>query len=292
MKIIDAHLHFMAVADFDRIAVAAGHENTEEHLAAAYETYGISTGIVMGNGPLDCQHCHPSFLHYCVGLDIMDWQEDREAGLRLTEENLQRPDCAGLKLYPGYNAFYVYDEMLAPLYALAEKYHKPVAIHTGLTASGMGLLKYSHPLTLDEAASRWPGVQFVMCHLGNPFLQDAVAVLEKNQNVAADLSGLLEGKIPDWEAFTRQKRGYLRMLRDWLEYLDCYDKIMFGTDWPLANLEDYIKLTKEIAPPEAWEAVFHGSAERIYGLTACSRSEGKNHEFGNGGVENPCTGKG
>lgn len=76
---------------------------------------------------------------------------------------------------------------------MAVKYDKPVAIHTGLTATERGLLKYSHPFTLDEAAVKYNKVRFVMCHIGNPFLADAIAVME-NPNVSADLSGLLEGK--------------------------------------------------------------------------------------------------
>lgn len=66
-----------------------------------------------------------------------------------------------------------------PYFDLAETYHKPVAVHTGLTATDMALLKYSHPFTLDEAAVRHRNVQIVMCHIGNPFLEEAVAVLEK-----------------------------------------------------------------------------------------------------------------
>ena len=143
---------------------------------------------------------------------------------------------------------------------------KPVAIHTGLTASGMGRLKYSHPLTLDEAASKWPKVQFVMCHFGNPWLEDAVAVLEKNRNVVADLSGLLEGKVKDWARLKRKGRAYHGLLKGWLEYLDAYDRIMFGTDWPLANLKDYIELTKSLIPKENWEDVFWCTADLVYNL--------------------------
>jgi predicted TIM-barrel fold metal-dependent hydrolase len=39
---------------------------------------------------------------------------------------------------------------------------------------------------------------------------------------------------------------------------------MFGTDWPLANLEDYIAFTKAIVPEEHWEDVFWKNAARIY----------------------------
>ena len=90
----------------------------------------------------------------------------------------------------------------------AASYKKPVAIHTGATAGSNALLKYSHPLTLDEAAVAHPDVQFVMCHIGNPFLMDAAAVLEKNGNMgggpvraleAADGRGdLLPGEARTW----------------------------------------------------------------------------------------------
>ena len=52
----------------------------------------------------------------------------------------------------------MYDDSLAPLYRLAAKYDKPVAVHTGLTAMSSAILKYSHPLVLDEAAAKFPSV--------------------------------------------------------------------------------------------------------------------------------------
>ena len=58
---------------------------------------------------------------------------------------------------------YVTDEVYEPLYDLAKAYKKPVAIHMGQTAGSRAYLKYSHPLTLDEAAVRHPDVNFVMC---------------------------------------------------------------------------------------------------------------------------------
>ena len=250
------------------MAKAAGHENSAAHLAQAYKENNIVHGVVMGNRTLQlADHEYPPFMSYCIGLDSTSYDGlniSEQAGL--VEQHLQRQACVGIKLYPGYNHFYVADEKLAPFYELARKYHKPVAIHTGLTATDNALLKYSHPLTLDDVAVAYPDVQFVMCHLGNPFLEAAIAVLEKNRNVSADLSGLLEGKITDMAAFFKKKRGYLGMLNDWLEYVDAYDRIMFGTDWPLANLGDYIAFVKHIVPEEHWNAVFYENAVRIYGL--------------------------
>ncbi|MGE1063153.1 amidohydrolase family protein [Megasphaera paucivorans] len=268
MKIIDAHFHFCDWEKFNEIAVAAGHINSEKHLRQAYADNGIVHGIVMGNKTLSLSdHIYPNFMSYCIGLDSTIFNtKDIAYQVALVEEHLKRKTCVGIKLYPGYNHFYVYEDFLHPFYELARKYSKPVAVHTGLTATSDALLKYSHPLTLDEAAVKYPDVQFVMCHMGNPFLQDAVTVLEKNSNVAADLSGLLEGKIHDFSAFFQKKHGYLQMLDNWLAYLDCYDRIMFGTDWPLANLGDYIIFTKNIIPKEYWDNVFFKNANTIYKL--------------------------
>lgn len=220
MKIIDTHLHLVPGEPyFDQIAAAAGHENTVAHLRAEYDRLGITGGIVMGNRGLELErHQYPGWLSYCIGLDrvYLGAHEVGEA-LELVEAHLSRSQCVGIKLYPGYHPVYVSDPIYDPIYELAEHYKKPVAIHTGETAGPGAILKYSHPLTMDEAAARHPGVQFVMCHFGNPWLNDAAAVISKNPNVAADLSGLLEGRV-NVAAFMEDKKGYIEALRTWMGY--------------------------------------------------------------------------
>jgi len=268
MKIIDAHLHFCpGYGHFDELAREAGHENTAEHLRETYKKYNITCGIVMGNRSVKPEdHMYPEFFRYCVGIDRTYLSSHTvDEACRMVEENLKRKECVGIKLYPGYNKLYITDKQYEPLYELAKTYRKPVAVHMGQTAGSKAYLKYSHPLTMDEAAVRHPDVQFVMCHFGNPWLMDAAAVVEKNENVAADLSGLLVAKV-DFPALLKKQKGYLEALKTWITYCDDYGKFMFGTDWPLANYGDYIELTKWLIPEEEWEQVFHKTAEKIYGL--------------------------
>ena len=268
MRIIDAHLHFMPGEKyFDVIARRAGHENTEEHLRQTYRELGISGGVVMGNYGLPPENnSFPDFLHYCVGVhdSDLDHYEGRTA-FDLIAKNLQKPNCVGVKLYPGYSRIYVSDMRFGPVYELAAWYDKPVAVHTGQTAAANALLRYSHPMTIDEAAVLHPKVRFVMCHFGNPFLMDAAAVIEKNPNVSADLSGLLERSFDVPEYLERQK-GYVEALRTWIAYVEDYSRFMFGTDWPLANYRNYIDVVKQIIPENHWEEVFSQNAERIYRL--------------------------
>jgi len=267
-RIIDAHLHFYPAGEyFTEIARAAGHENNWEHLSREYKRLGIRAGVVMGNRSLDpADHTYPEGLFYCIGIDraYLQGHSMKDAAAKI-EENLKRPACVGIKLYPGYNPTYVWDEIYEPVYELAERYGKPVAVHTGETAGPDALLKYCHPMTLDEAAVRHPRVQFIMCHFGNPWLMDAAAVVDKNPNVALDLSGLLEGRT-NVEELYRKKRGYLDTLRTWLDYTDRYEDMMFGTDWPLVNLEEYIEFIARLIPEEEQDKVFFENANRIYRL--------------------------
>lgn len=267
MKIIDAHIHYHTDPYFQEIAAAAGHENSQSHLETIYAKKGIVHAVVMGNRGLEPEkHNYPDFMSYCVGLDSSCFQADAvHESARLVEEHLKRKSCVGIKLYPGYNPYYVSDPVYTPFYELALRYKKPVAIHTGATSSPRALLRYSHPLTLDEVAVAWPEVQFIMCHFGNPWFVDAAAVLEKNANVAADLSGMLVGLL-DMPAFTLEQAGYIEQLKAWLRYPAAFDRLLYATDWPLANIDNYLEFVAGLIPTSCHEQVFFENANRIYQL--------------------------
>lgn len=272
MKIIDAHLHLFPEAEprFEEMAQAVGHHNSTTHLRQIYGELGIVHGVVMGNRSLRAEdHDYPADLfHYCVGLDSALMKQGSASIPHLAErieENLARPSCCGVKLYPGYNKTWLWDPVYEPVYALAARYHKPVAVHMGLTAFASAHLKYCHPLVLDEVAADHPDTQFVMCHFGNPFLDAAAAVVEKNPNVAADLSGLLEGRV-NLEQYRVEQAGWLGLLKTWLTAIGRWDDLMFGTDWPIVNLEEYIAFIQEVVPAAHWDRVFFENANRIYGL--------------------------
>lgn len=270
MKIIDAHLHLFPAGEWaDETARKVGHENTLEHLRSEYERLNIIHGVVMGNGDTNvASYDYPADLfHYCLGFDSHFMEE----GLNPTDVpdilriHLERDCCCGIKLYPGYDPTPLTDNFYQPIYEAAAKYEKPVAIHTGLTATPRALLKNCHPLLLDELAAEHPRTRFVMCHFGNPFLESSAAVLDKNSNVCADLSGLLEGLF-DLAEYMEEQSGYVFLLKAWLAVSGAWDRIMFGTDWPIINYEEYIAFIKTLIPEKHWEDVFFNNANRIYGL--------------------------
>jgi len=267
MKIIDAHIHlFPDSPSVQQMAANAGHINSIDHLRETYDSLDIVHSVVMSNHSLNPEyHDYPTdMFHYCIGLDSSTSLGGADMA-DYVEQNLRRESCCGVKLYPGYNKLSISNEIYEPIYELAAKYDKPVAVHMGLTANARSHLKYCHPMELDEVAADHPDTNFVMCHFGNPFLEAAAAVVEKNPNVSTDLSGLIVARI-DLAQYLEEFSGYVGLLKTWTNAIESWDKIMYGTDWPLANMGEYIGLVKEIVPERYWEKVFFDNANRIYHL--------------------------
>ncbi|GHV28617.1 hypothetical protein FACS18948_7410 [Clostridia bacterium] len=267
-RIIDAHLHFQPDrSHFDVLAQAVGHTNSEAHLRHEYARLNIERGIVMGNRELsNTPHVYPKIFRYCVGIHqhALDPALSKES-IAGAETQLRNPQCVGVKIYAGYCPLPIMDEAFRPYYELASAYNKPVAVHMGVTASPNALLKHCHPLQLDELAVNYPNLTIVMCHFGNPWLMDAAAVVEKNNNVFVDLSGIIAGafSLPD---YLRSQSQYVDTLRMWINYVERDDAFMFGTDWPLVNLEEYIRFVSELIPQSKWDDVFYNNAKAVYKL--------------------------
>ncbi len=249
MKIIDAHMHFSNIAEFRKTASDVSFvDYSVRGIVKEYKENQVVLGIGMGlteiekGGFPDPSTLTPMGMDldklpynivYCAGINPYD--ADPEALKRL-ELEVQKKNVVGLKIYLGYYPFYAYDEVYKPIYELAMKYKLPVVFHTGDTYSERGLLKYSHPLTLDEVAVKYREINFMMAHFGDPWVLDGAEVLYKNRNMYADLSGLIVG---DGAKVQRLKDSplFFAHVRHALVYTDCYQKFIFGTDWPLVPIK-------------------------------------------------------
>jgi len=171
----------------------------------------------------------------------------------------------GIKIYAGYYHVDINDPVYDPVYKLAEKHDLTIAVHTGDIYSSRGLLKYSHPLNIDDLAVAHPMLRIVACHMGVPWVFDACEVAVKNANVYLDISGILTACA---ESISLQSSNPLLIdrYRQALAYLDNYDKVLYGTDWPLAPMGAYIDFCKKLIPPEAYDKVFYQNAIDVYRL--------------------------
>lgn len=166
----------------------------------------------------------------------------------------------GLKLYPGYEAFYVHDPRMRVVYELAAEFRVPVMIHTGDTFDPQGKVKYAHPLEVDEVAVDFRDVTFLICHLGNPWVTDAMEVIYKNENVVGDISGLTLGRFEErFEKFMREQ------VNEVVTYAGNPSCILYGTDWPICDMGSYIRFVRNLAlSEEETQMIFWQNAARIF----------------------------
>ncbi len=175
--------------------------------------------------------------------------------------HLANGSIKGLKLYPGYEYYYPSDPICRPVYELAAQYDVPVMVHSGDTYSAKGKVKYSHPIHIDDIAVDHPDVNFVICHLGNPWLRDTAELLYKNDNVYADVSGLT---LTDFEE--RFEEFLLDEVKRMIRYMGSPQKLLFGTDWPIAEMGPYCKFMEKLVEDEVRDLVMWKNAVDLFKL--------------------------
>lgn len=151
----------------------------------------------------------------------------------------------GLKFYPGYEPFYPNDSRLKVFYDMAIEYDVPVMFHSGDTYAPTGKVKYSHPLHIDDLAVDYPKMKIVICHVGNPWIRDCMEVVYKNEHVYADISGLVLGNFSEkFERFMKKE------IEEMITYAGDPNYLLYGTDWPISNMDSYLKFMNQLDLPE------------------------------------------
>ncbi len=264
-RIIDCHAHLTK-----RPVEGKG---TKEELLAGMRKAGVATTLLMGESLANSLWYGTEELLNEVkdvpGLKVIagiDMEGDIKEQAKRYEEAVRDGRIVGFKLYPGYQYVYPADPRLEPIYEVAAQLTVPVTIHTGdLYTEGAAqppLLKYSHPLHVDEAAALHPGVTFIIAHLGNPWMLDAAEVVAKNPNVYADLSGLFMGRIEE-----PYRDLVVRQLQAAIASIGSVKRFLFGTDWPLIDQEEYVTFFESILPPEDHGLFFSGNATKLFRLS-------------------------
>ncbi len=176
-------------------------------------------------------------------------------------------DLVAVKLYPGYLPFYPHDRRLDPVYEFAHRRGLVVMIHQGDTLDPAGLLKYARPIEVDEVAVRFRDVKFLLCHLGNPWVEELAELVYKNANVYTDTSGLLaRPTVPYFPAMVERAR---RRLANALAAIGDVRRVVYGSDWPLESIATAVALVDGLdLPAEEKERILSGNARELFRLDA------------------------
>ncbi len=262
--IIDCHVH---LNNYHASARRPTAENVDDLLRKMGQ-HGVDHAVVLTSYRVDLDRpsveelfeilAHQPRLTLVEGLR---WRGENRTDLFTMEERIRDGRVRGIKLYPGYDRYAINDPSLEQVFRIAQKHGVPVMIHCGDTYSKEAKVRQAHPLLVDDVAVDWPEVNFVICHLGNPWFQDAAEVLYKNDNVYADFSGLVLGEFSyDFERYMVQR------VKDMILYMgDPGKQLMYGSDWPLVRMGPYVKFLENLQLSEtAKDNVRWRTAARLF----------------------------
>lgn len=151
----------------------------------------------------------------------------RPDAAQVLERAFRDQGLRGLKLNPASQCFLPAEACMEPLYALCERYNRPVIFHAGLSWEPGALSKYGHPLAFEEVLIAHPTLRICLAHFAWPWVREMVMLLIKYPNVYTDTS-LLYVDSPEeqmMELFTKD------MGPMWFER--CFPRqVMFGSNGP------------------------------------------------------------
>jgi len=276
--IIDCHTHLNRYEDAEGETLEERYlqlkremrENGVDH-ALVLTSYMVSERRPTIERVLDVVGDDPQ-ISVIAGVSYYNYRSADLADLRAL---LQERRISGLKLYPGYEAFYVHDPRMRVIYELAAEFGVPVMIHTGDTFDPKGKVKFAHPLEVDEVAVDFREVTFVICHLGNPWVTDAMEVIYKNPNVVGDISGLTLGHFEE-----RFEQYMLQMVKQVITFAGNPSSLLYGTDWPICQMSSYLRFVRNLdLSDEDTELILWKNSARVFGLDtstfAGSRPDGR-----------------
>lgn len=168
---------------------------------------------------------------------------------------------SGIKLYPGFEPFYPDSPECRPLYDICLRHDIPVVFHSGETMQELWREDYNHPREIGRVAGKLPELKIIIAHFSQPHLEVCRDVILAHPNVHADISGLAHPEV-------RQVCGkeYIKQILEEVAEREP-GKLLFGTDWPICDVGEHIRLVNELRISEATrDLIFSGNAARIFRL--------------------------
>jgi uncharacterized protein len=262
--ITDIHTHIFNEANYKDYITKARYE---VRVVSLPWYNAAKPGWLDVNQLVQFTHQHP----YVFAVGSIDMNDNLPDQLQLHEKLFQQNEIVGIKLYPGYQHFYPSDPRVVAIAKLCQQYNKPLIFHSGdvYDPHQVALMKYAHPLHIDELARACPQTKIVISHFGFPYHLETAMVVSQHPMVFTDISGTIDacGSQEEITALTEQ---YVADLKRAFSYYPLVKmKTMFATDYlgddtALNQVEPYIKVIKAIFDEGLQKNAFYQLAERVY----------------------------
>jgi predicted TIM-barrel fold metal-dependent hydrolase len=270
LPVIDVHLHSESAANLKEngpnpVTGAKPLESSEVHIKltlAMMNRYNIVLGIASGDleSVEQLRQAAPDRIWAgpssgIPGLEI----ENLRAFYKSGQLKIMGEVCAQ------YDGLSPSDPVLDPYFALAESLDIPACIHMGMSFPGITescpkfRVSVGNPLLLEELLNRHPKLRVWMAHLGFPYFEETVGILNVYPQVYVDTSAI------DW-----LEPGFTPYLKELIKY-GFAKRIMFGSDqmtWPEAIGMAVEAIEKaDFLSPEQKRDILYDNAARFLRLT-------------------------
>ena len=173
--------------------------------------------------------------------------------------------CRGMKLALSYQAVDPLSDAAFRLFDRLQSDDLPIVFHNGMSVAPDAVLRYAHPLVMDEVAMAFPRLKMVLAHTSHPWYEDCMAVVRKHSNVWTDISGMPSRPWMAWRA--------MRIFHEF----SATHKMLFGSDWTLWTPQETMdglraipRFAKEHSlppvPEDEIEAIINRNSLELLGL--------------------------
>jgi len=190
---------------------------------------------------------HPGRFLGAVGLDPkLGYQAARHVRIAVEEYGMR-----AVRLLPMWTGVPIDDRLNYPLYTAACDLGVPVCINVGVPGP-MKPARLQRTILVDEVALCFPDLPIVLSHVGDPWVDETIAMLVKHPNVYLMTAGFAPKYLPEPLVRYMDSRGR--------------EKVMWSSYFPIMTVERTLREGKELPlRPEAMSGYLGDNAARVFG---------------------------
>lgn len=175
---------------------------------------------------------------------------------------LKKGTIKGLKFFPGHDPYFPTDKRCLSYYEMCQTLDTPIVFHTGENSNDPEAAKFNDPKYIVEVAKRYPHLKVIITHYFWPKIEYCYEVTKDIPNIYFELAGTADNEV-------LEKSGGIKKMKEVLlkTIKDRPGQVIFGTDWPMCNIQDHINLIKSLDLIEGVKGkIFFENAKNIYKL--------------------------
>ncbi|AWT52184.1 amidohydrolase family protein [Mycolicibacterium smegmatis] len=191
------------------------------------------------------KEAYPDRVLFCGGVDPL--YQGIDGALNEMTRQVEEMGAVSFKFYQAHHnslSWRIDDRHMAyPMWEKAlELGVNNVQFHKGVPF-GTERMEHMHPTDIQQAAVDFPDLNFIIHHLGDPYIDESISVASRNNNVWLALSAWIN-------IYPIMPREALKRLGKALMYVGP-DRLLYGSEafvWP--NVQGYIELFMDLEMPE------------------------------------------